>query len=218
MGLIHKLYRTIMGLTAKEGVPRGLYQPRVRSRGALAIAGLEGLLLDVGCGRGFYLEEVARTAPGLRQVGIDCDVDQLKSFTRSHLDSHGCSSTLLAAARAEALPFPAETFDVAACLNTLYNLPSTDVVRGFLLEMARILKPGGLCLIDIRNRWNLPTALRFKLLHWHDTPMSHPLRTYSTSELEAALQGTGLRIVRSHRIGLLKSPFCPIIVFELMKS
>ncbi len=124
----------------------------------------------------------------------------------------------LVGARAEALPFPDETFEVASCLNTLYNLPSMAVIRTFLLEMARVLKPGGRCLIDIRNRWNLPTALRFRLRHWHDPTVSHPLKAYSTAELEGALEGTGLHPLRLHRIGLLKSPFCPVILFELEKK
>lgn len=217
MGLTHKLYRALRGLTAKEGVPRGLYQPLVRRRAARTMAGLEGLLLDVGCGRGFYLEEAAASAPGLALVGIDLDAAQLKGFTRSYLDGHGGSKALLVAARAETLPFPSETFDVACCLNTLYNLPSLEVIRTFLLEMARVVKAGGRCIIDIRNRLNPTTALRFKLLRWHDTTLGHPLRTYSTSELEAALRGTGLQIIKEHRIGALKSPFCPVIVFELEK-
>lgn len=214
---VHRLYGAIRGLTSKEGVPRGFYQPRVRRRAALALAGSEGLLLDVGCGRGFYLEEVARSAPGLVLVGLDRDLEQLKSFTRPHLNSHEVSGVLLLGSQAEALPFSEETFDVVCCLNTLYNLPSMEVIRTFLLEMARVLKTGGRCLIDIRNRWNVATTLRFKMLRWHDPTLSHPLKTYFKSELEAGLKGTGLRICKHHRIGILESPFCPIIVFELEK-
>ncbi len=45
-----------------------------------------------------------------------------------------------------------------------------------------------------------------------------PSRVYSAAELEGALEGTGLHPVRLHRIGLLKSPFCPVILFELEKK
>ncbi len=62
--LIQKLYVKVMGLTAQEGIPRGFYQPRVRRSAAHALAGRAGRLLDVGCGRGFFLEEVAITASG----------------------------------------------------------------------------------------------------------------------------------------------------------
>lgn len=215
--LIQKLYVKVRGLTAREGIPRGFYQPRVRRRAAHALAGRTGRLLDVGCGRGFFLEEVAIIAPQLGLVGIDYAVNQL-TFTRAYVDQHASSAPLLVGARAEALPFPAETFEAASCLNLFYNLPSMAVVRTLLLEMARILKPGGRCLVDIRNRWNFPTVLRFQLRHWHDPSFPYSLNAYTTSELEAALEGTGLRTVRHHRIGLLKSPLCPVIVFELEKK
>lgn len=218
MTLIPKLFRAVRGLTAREGIARGFYQPRVRHRAALALAGASGRFLEIGCGRGFFLEEVALTAPKLETVGIDNATDQLRSFTRTYLDNHGGTATHLVGARAEALPFPDGTFEAASCLNTLYNLPSMAVIRIFLLEMARVLKPGGRCLIDIRNRWNLPTALRFRLRHWHDPAFPYHLKTYSTAELEGALEGTGLHPVRLHRIGLLKSPLCPVILFELEKK
>ena len=215
--LIQKLYLKVRGLTAQEGIPRGFYQPRVRRSAAHALAGRTGRLLDVGCGQGVFLEEVTITVPQLDLVGIDYAVNQL-TFTRAYVDQHASSAPLLVGARAESLPFPAETFDAASCLNLFYNLPSMAVVRTLLLEMARILKPGGRCLVDIRNRWNLPTALRFRLKYWHDPNYPYPLNAYTTSELEAALVGTGLRTVRRHRIGLLKSPLCPVIVFELEKK
>ena len=188
MTLIPKLFRAVRGLTAREGIARGFYQPRVRRRAALALVDASGRFLEIGCGREFFLEleEVALTAPKLETVGIDNATDQLRSFTRTYLDNHGGTAAHLVGARAEALPFPDGTFEVASCLNTLYNLPSIDVVRIFLLEMARVLKPGGRCLIDIRNRWNLPTVLRFKLLRWHDPTIAHPLRVYSAAELEGA--------------------------------
>ena len=185
--MIPKLFRAVRGLTAREDIARGFYQPRVRHRAALALVGASGRFLEIGCGRGFFLEEVALTAPKLETVGIDNATDQLRSFTRTYLDNHGGTAAHLVGARAEALPFPDGTFEVASCLNTLYNLPSMAVIRIFLLEMARVLKPGGRCLIDIRNRWNLPTALRFRLRHWHDPTFPYHLKTYSTAELEGAL-------------------------------
>lgn len=102
--------------------------------------------------------------------------------------------------------------------NTFYNLPTLDMVGAFMKEMARVLKPGGRCIVDIRNRWNLPIALRFKLVRWHDPTYPCPLRVYSLSELDRAARGTSLHPVRYHRIGLLKSPLCPIIVIEMERT
>ena len=112
--MIPKLFRAVRGLTAREGIGRGFYQPRVRRRAALALVDATGRFLEIGCGRGFFLEEVALTAPKLETVGIDNATDQLRSFTRTYLDNHGGTAAHLVSARAEALPFPDGTYEAAS--------------------------------------------------------------------------------------------------------
>lgn len=105
----------------------------------------EGLrLLDVGCGTGHHLAQ-------LRQRGFDV----------TGLDG---SEEMLAVARAnnpgvtirqgdvEALPFPSGGFDVVLCIEVLRYLPG---LAGCLREMARVLKPGGLCLATATPILNL---------------------------------------------------------------
>jgi ubiquinone/menaquinone biosynthesis C-methylase UbiE len=105
----------------------------------------EGLrLLDVGCGTGHHLAR-------LRQRGIDV----------TGLDG---SEEMIAVARAnnpgvtirqgdvEALPFPSDGFDVVLCIEVLRYLPG---LAGCLREMARVLKPGGLCLATATPVLNL---------------------------------------------------------------
>jgi ubiquinone/menaquinone biosynthesis C-methylase UbiE len=55
-------------------------------------------------------------------------------------------------ARVQALPFPDERFDSVICIEVLRYLP--DPVP-CILEMARVLKPGGLCLATVVPWLNL---------------------------------------------------------------
>jgi SAM-dependent methyltransferase len=120
-------------------------------------------LLDIGCGTGDLLQEVARQAqPGSRLLGIDA------------------SAAAIAAASAQApalafnvhkfvdtLPLPSATFDVAISVNLLECIVDK---AAFLRELARVLKPGG-TLICAHWDWDTqvyasdePAALRW-LVH-----------------------------------------------------
>jgi len=52
----------------------------------------------------------------------------------------------------EEIPFPADSFDYALCVEVLRYLP--DPAR-CIKEIARVLKPGGMCLVTAAPRFNL---------------------------------------------------------------
>lgn len=98
----------------------------------------EGVLLDVGCGNGRYLETMRRL--GWRCVGVetsDVAVEQCRSsgLTVHHglLDDAG---------------FPDAHFDVITARHVIEHVPDP---KGFVAETFRILKPGGLFLLETPN-------------------------------------------------------------------
>ncbi|MDW8234940.1 MAG: methyltransferase domain-containing protein, partial [Roseiflexaceae bacterium] len=104
----------------------------------------ESRVLDVGCGRGGVMELFWREVS--LPVGVDPDRASLREHrTRSSLPAGERSgvranSMPLACALAERLPFENAAFDVALALWVLEHLPEP---RQALLEVARVLKPGG---------------------------------------------------------------------------
>jgi len=67
-------------------------------------------LLDVGCGRGYFLGKVAEARPDLQLVGVDV-VDKL-----------AFSGAQLVSGNIEALPFEDGSFDVVTCSHTLEHI------------------------------------------------------------------------------------------------
>lgn len=96
--------------------------------------------LDVGCGTGRLLREVRRTFPAMRLTGIDLSRPYLDE-ARRHMGLLRPAELL--EANAEAIPCPDASQDIVTCVFLFHELPA-EVRRTITLEIARVLKPGGL--------------------------------------------------------------------------
>jgi arsenite methyltransferase len=109
--------------------------------------------LDVGCGAGFPLVELAeRLGPSSRAVGLDpwqrgLDRAALKAETR------GVKNVELVCGVAERMPFEDAVFDLIVSNNGINNV--ADVPRA-LAECARVARPGAQLVITV----NLPGTMR----------------------------------------------------------
>jgi ubiquinone/menaquinone biosynthesis C-methylase UbiE len=92
-------------------------------------------LLDVGCGTGHHMARLRDR--GFEVAGVDGSPEMLEHARALNPGSDIRRSDV------ECLPFPDASFDVVLCVEVLRYLPSP--VRS-IAEMARVLKPGGLCL------------------------------------------------------------------------
>jgi len=92
-------------------------------------------LLDVGCGTGHQMVEWA--ARGYSVSGVDGSAEMLMHARRNNPDAE------LREAQVDALPFDTAAFDAITCIEVLRYLPDPTIC---IREMARVLKPGGICL------------------------------------------------------------------------
>lgn len=101
-------------------------------------------LLDVGCGTGHVLSALRER--GFTGSGVDGSEAMLKharrvnpgvEFTQGYVTS---------------LPFEDDSFDWVVCIEVLRYLPRPE---GCLREIARVLRPGGHCLVTATPRFNL---------------------------------------------------------------
>ena len=102
-------------------------------------------LLDVGCGTGHHLLRLL--ARGYRGAGVDGSAAML-----AQARSLGTGIALLAQADVARLPIASATQDVVLCVEVLRYLPDTAPL---LHEIARVLRPGGTCLVTAVPRLSL---------------------------------------------------------------
>ena len=94
-------------------------------------------VVEVGCGTGHWLQELARSAGGSGErtiAGVEPSAEMIARARTAAPDA------LLVRARAEALPWRDASFDRVYCVNALHHF--SDRAQ-FFAEARRILKPGG---------------------------------------------------------------------------
>ena len=104
---------------------------------------LEGRLLDVGCGTGRTLRQIASTHPSLQLFGLDLSPYYLQ-VARKILA--GSPDVALIAENGETLPFFDGYFDVVTSVYLFHELPQEAQWR-VIGEAYRVLRPGGLLVI-----------------------------------------------------------------------
>ncbi len=109
--------------------------------------------LDVGCGAGFPLLEIAdRLGPGKRVVGLDpWEAGLARAGSKAR--TRGLAHVELVLGTAEQMPFADGAFDLVVSNNGLNNV--ADPERA-LAECARVMRPGAQIVITA----NLPASMR----------------------------------------------------------
>lgn len=175
-------------------------------------------VLEVGCGEGLFLTEVASTNKNTHFYGVD-NWEYILEKAQDRIDEKDIGNVELFRADAVALPFKDSYFDGIFCTNLVYNLASIDVVKKTLNEMARVCKSGGKIIFDFRNTANPILYFKYKLAPIYDeTVKKLPLKTYREEEIQLLLDEAGLKISRKFYMGSPIKNIAPIIILEAIKQ
>jgi len=130
-GLLGRLIAFVMA--------RETYAVNMRAIDALDVQRRDHVL-DVGCGHGRSLTELAERASKGRVAGVDPSELMVEIAVERNRELVKARRVDVAIASADALPFADAAFDKVLCVHVVYFWQNLD--DGFR-EIARVLKPGG---------------------------------------------------------------------------
>ncbi len=139
-----------------------------------------GRLLDVGANIGLFVK--AANLAGFEAAGVELN-DSCAAYGRARLDLDIRTSSLEGAA------FPDDAFDAVTMFDVLEHVPNPG---GFLDEARRILKPGGLLVVQCPNLNSLMADLLKENWNWLATP-DH-LYHFTPRALTRLLENRGFRV------------------------
>jgi|GEM_PF-1375266 len=103
-------------------------------------------VLDIACGTGKWTAQIAKTLPeGAQTFALDWSAAMLNEARLRLEEDELLAKVSLIRADAYTLPFPNNSFDGILLGFWLGHVPATSAL-GFLSEVKRVLKPGGLIL------------------------------------------------------------------------
>lgn len=179
------------------------------------------LILDMPCGRGFYLNMI-RYVSNCRLIGADLDWDVMLKAVRNvgHLPK-----LMLNNSNIYALPYPDNTFDAVILSEVLEHID--DDVAG-LKEIYRVLKPGGVVAITVPNAnypfwWDPINKTLETLFHRHIQYgtfagiWANHVRLYTADQLRGAVQASGLLLEEERAFTHDSFPFIHNLVYGFGK-
>lgn len=124
-------------------------------------------LLDVGCAKGFMLNDIAVAIPGIKLKGIDVSEYAIANSIEDMRQN-------LVVANAKDLPFDNNSFDVVISINTVHNLEKDELAQA-LQEIERVSKDKSFITVDAYNSedekermyaWNLTAKTIMSVDEW----------------------------------------------------
>jgi SAM-dependent methyltransferase len=182
----------------------------------------DDLILDGGCGRGFYVRFI-RHASKASIIGLELELPFLQ-IARSALTEF--SEPPLVNASLYDVPFAPDSFDKVILSEVLEHVPD-DV--GALRSVARAIKPGGLIAITVPNAnypfwWDPINRTLEALLHTHLNrgPLAgiwaNHIRLYTEEQLQTTVRDAGLSILAMRRFTHHSFPFIHNVVYGFGKT
>ena len=149
-------------------------------------------ILEIGAGTG--RDSLNFVTYGAQVYQLDYAMNALK-LMKEVVDESGLTVGLIGG-DAFMLPFEAGTFDVVFHQGLLEHFRE-PMATNLLIENARVVKPGGILLIDVPQRYHPYTIMKHILITLNAWFAGWE-REFSVSELERKLQGIGLTPVYAY--------------------
>ena len=160
------LYRGVIGRLPRYPIPR--FPLRTAD---------SDVLIDIGCNWGRW--SLAASRAGFRVIGIDPAFDAVRAARRVATQLDVEAAFIVGDARF--LPIASATVDVAFSFSVLQHLAESDVAQT-ASSIGRVLKPGGLCLVQMAARYG-PRSIVQQARRGFRAPKAFEVRYWAPSVL-----------------------------------
>jgi len=194
--LYHKARQDgLTGHALQWGALANVAQYRLPFSKALSLLPRSGAVLDWGCGNGHF--SYFLTQHGFRVIGLSFD-ESLDWLKTEPLYTHACATDPVS------LPFEDGRFTAAVSMGVLEHVHETGGdQRASLLELARVLEPGGTLLVfHLPNRYTWIEFLVRQVNPWLRHPAHQHSRLFTRADVERLLP-PDLSIVECGRYNII---------------
>jgi ubiquinone/menaquinone biosynthesis C-methylase UbiE len=147
------------------------------------------IILEVGCSSGFLLRDMRAQVPEAMLIGSDFIAGPLEALHRAMPDLPLLQFDLVQC------PLPDQSIDAVVALNVLEHIEDHE---GALRQIFRILRPGGVAVIEVPAGPHLFDVYDKLLMHW---------RRYRLGELVDLARRCGFEVCRASHLGFI--PYLP---------
>ena len=195
---IYDLSVEVLFLGCADVMRRQVIPPLVRHQGRRKKTGMR--ILEVACGTGRTLGQIARALPNQRYFGVDLSPHYLER-ARQHLA--GIAEVSLVAENAERLPYRDAYFDAATSVYLFHELPRRTRAKA-MAELFRVTRPGGIVVIEDSAQLAEAADLA-ELLDNFSRGMHEPYyRDYIRNDLSEIAEAAGFEVRAVERAWLSK--------------
>jgi SAM-dependent methyltransferase len=110
-------------------------------------------VLDAGCGPGILWRRFVKKGRPRDLVGLDISPTSMKTFNVA--GGQGVAGDI------QAPPFKPASFDVVMCLDIVEHVVGNNAKSKILLEMGKLVRPGGVLMVSVPHILPMPRAFRF---------------------------------------------------------
>ena len=156
-------------------------------------------ILDLGCGNGGFLSGLA--AIGARVFPSDISLESL-----GHCRDRGFPAGV--ASNGYCLPYADASFDLACMFDAIEHIPDHDLV---MREVARVLKPGGHCLVSVPA---------YQFLYANNDRIAQHQRRYTRGMLRRVYEQAGLDVERNTHTNVFLFPVIlpTVLLIKLLEA
>ena len=156
------------------------------------ISDVEGIVLDAGCGVGHMGQRFVRAGrTGIDLVGMDFQEELLANVTVGY--------TGLVQGDIHNLPFKDGSFSAVLTSNALHHFPDP---RRAMVEIARVLKPGGI-FVCYDPRYVTPLEMVKKFLRRNDKLFTKDHKSFRVDEYRELIGSSGLQVTEVSTVDTL---------------